>query len=196
MLLALAAWAHAPMANATITAGNVTPTETGNGGCSLDSSTADLNVCTNADITYKFERSTKGKPDTAVQYVSTLPQVGGVTVAVWKALPPECTGPGSGITDGGRTLTCNIPGPIPAGTDFTFAQATVLGTAPNGTTIPNPITTFSSPETAAPVPATPISGPVTVLAKPQYDLHKHGLRTIAYPGPNGEPGYLLVYDIS
>lgn len=180
---------------ATIVSANVTPVGTGNGRCALDASTTDLDVCTSADITYKFERTTTGEPDASITYTSTLPQVGGVTVAVWKELPPTCSGAGSGISSDGLTLTCIIPGPLPAGTDFKFAQATVLSTTPNGTVIPNPSTVFSSPQTPSPLVAESISGPVRVLAKPTYDLQKKGLRAIPYPGPSGESGFLLVYHV-
>ncbi|MGG6461666.1 prealbumin-like fold domain-containing protein [Solilutibacter silvestris] len=184
-----------PAVFAAITSANVSYVVTGNGGCDLDTSSSDNKVCTNANITYKFERSNDSAADAPMTYVSTLPTAGGQPVADWRQLPPECTGAGSGISPDGQTLTCVITTPPAPGTNFTFAQATVRGTTPNGAVIPTPTTTFSSAVTPS-IAANNVSGPVTVLAQPRYDAVKEGARTIPYKGPAGEDGYLLVYAVS
>ncbi|RZA37434.1 MAG: DUF11 domain-containing protein [Lysobacteraceae bacterium] len=184
-----------PLARATIIGGSVqtgtTIAPTGDGLCSLDPSPTDMNVCTNGQVTYSLEFVGNGG-DNPVTLTSQLP-VG----AVWEVLPPSCSGPGSGISADGRTLTCVYPGPVAAGTVRILPTARISGALANGTQLPAPVTTFTSPQTPAPVAATDLSGPLTVLAKPSYDLIKatHSSPLQSYPGPNGEAGYLLRYSI-
>src|SRR5688572_3562164 len=110
--------------------------------CSLDPATADLNVCTNDTLIYNIEYVTSGG-DSALTVVSTLPTCTAVTpgcpangvIAVWESLPPQCDGPGSGISVDGLTLTCVRNGPINAGTARILPIVRVLGTTPNGATI-------------------------------------------------------------
>ena len=164
---------------------------TGDGLCSLDPSITDMKVCTNGQVTYSLEFVGTGG-DNPVTMTSQLP-VG----AVWEALPPSCSGAGSGISADGRTLTCVYPGPVAAGTLRILPTARISGALANGTQLPAPLTTYTSPQTPAPVTATDLSGPLTVVAKPSYDLIKatHSAPLQSYPGPNGEAGYLLRYSI-
>ena len=68
-MLAFAMFTYAPAAMAEITSANVSHTVTGNGGCDLDTSNADDNICTNANITYKFERTNDDAGDAPITYV-------------------------------------------------------------------------------------------------------------------------------
>ena len=195
LVVSLLTFGVLPLARATIIGGSVQTgtaiAPTGDGLCSLDPSTTDMNVCTNGQVTYSLEFVGNGGDD-PVTLTSQLP-VG----AVWEALPPSCSGPGSGISADGRTLTCVYPGPVAAGTVRILPTARISGALANGTQLPAPATTIASPQTPAPVAATDLSGPLTVLAKPSYDLIKatHSSPLQGYPGPNGEAGYLLRYSI-
>jgi uncharacterized repeat protein (TIGR01451 family)/fimbrial isopeptide formation D2 family protein len=133
---------------------------------------------------------------------STLPLVSGRKVAVWDALPPTCTGPGSLISPDGLTLTCNV-GDIDrtaAGPDGTGAYAgallaqvksTVYGA--NGDQITNvPVSVSSDNCTAVDLP--PQTFPVVeISARQKVDFRKDSSLSQSAYSYNGVPGYLLSY---
>ena len=170
--------------------------------CTLDPAVADLNVCTNDTLIYNIEYVTSGG-DSSLMIVSTLPTCTAATsgcpangiMAVWESLPPQCTGAGSAISADGLTLTCVRPGPIGAGTARILPVVRVLGSTPNGASLPTPVTSVTTPETVTLVAATSTSGPVTVRAQPAFDLQKtvSGMRYMK--GPDGvTDGWVIPFD--
>ncbi|WP_158253550.1 MULTISPECIES: SdrD B-like domain-containing protein [unclassified Pseudoxanthomonas] len=202
LLLVLAPGAHAAVTSAIVGTGTTQAPTGSTPLCSLDPAAADLNVCTNDTMIYNIEYSTNGG-DSALTIVSTLPTCTAATpgcpangiMAVWESVPPQCAMPGSSISPNGLTLTCVRTGPINAGTARILPIVRILGTTPNGASIPTPITTVTTPETAVPVPAVPTSGPVTVRAQPAFDLYKGRGRMTYSKGPDGvTDGWILPFD--
>lgn len=156
--------------------------------CALDGSLTNLTLCTNDVATYNIEYASNGG-DSSLTIVSTLPTCTVATIgcptngifAIWDALPLQCDGPGSGISADGLTLTCVRNGPVDPGTARILPQVRILGNTPNGTLLPSPITTVTTPEMGGVLfPAIP-AGTVNVVAQPAYDLAK----TLPSQGPLG-----------
>lgn len=148
--------------------------------CPLDPATADLNVCTNDTLIYSIEYVTSGG-DASISIASTLPKCSPATtpgcpadgiIATWGALPLQCNGAGSGVSADGLTLTCNVNGPVSAGTARILPIVNIDPDAPDGATLPSPVTTVTSPQTPVPIVPAPLSGPVTVQAQAAFDLVK------------------------
>jgi hypothetical protein len=177
----------------TCTAGGTAHTP-GNDACAADSV-----VRNNDTFVYRFNfRVRTGESENNVTFTSTLPQVGGQTIAVWDGLPAQCSGGGS-ISPDGRTLVCNI-GNIDRTTSGDLSSALLAPVKVNilgreGNTIGGalnqvPVNVVSSdcgaannPQQLAPV--------VAVSARPKADFRKdvfYAQQAITY---NGQPGYLV-----
>ena len=157
-------------------------------------------VRTNDAFEYLVTFSTSGG-DNNVTFVITLPKGdvaprSGQAVARWSYLPQQCTGTGSNISADGQTLTCNVGTVASVGTRSFYANATVLATTPNATTIAPPtIVTTSDAGTASAPTQMPI--PLKVAAAPYYDMviqtshqgspRAYGLNVAG--GPNNEAGF-------
>jgi hypothetical protein len=97
----------------------VTPGDDYCAGGTTNNATGDFVIRTNDSgvATLKYTINAGVKIDNYT-IVSTIPQTGatgatssrpaGLDIAVWTGLPPFCSGPGSAISNGGRTLTCNL----------------------------------------------------------------------------------------
>jgi SdrD B-like domain len=173
----------------TCTVGNTSHTA-GNDACNIDS------VVRNNDVyayAFNFRIPAGGREDN-ITFTSTLPQVGGQTIAVWDGLPGQCTG-GGAVTNGGRTLTCNI-GTRDQSASGSLASAllaqvkvTILGRNGNQiTNVPVNVTTddcsaANNPQQTAPV--------VEVSARPKADVRKDVFYNQTAITVGGVPGYLV-----
>jgi large repetitive protein len=168
----------------------------GNDACNTDSV-----VRNNDTYIYRFNyRLRSGESEDNITFTTTLPQVGGVTIATWDGLPFQCSGAGSAITNGGRTLTCNIGTIDRTGGAGDLTQALLASVKVNifgrdGNQIssaanPMPVSVVSSDCTAG--NNAPQNAPVVeVSARPKVDYRKdvfYGQEAITY---NGTPGYLV-----
>jgi hypothetical protein len=178
-----------PVPDACVTDNNAVYTP-GNDACG-----ADLIVRSNDTITYQMQYVTSGA-DT-VTIVSNLP--GPPELADWVSVPPQCTGAGSAISNGGQRLTCVIAVTSSASQSI-LPQAKVRGTNANGTPIPMPATTVSGATPGNTLNANAGFGstvlPVRVSSAPLYDLEK-SYGSMAYvTGPNGTtPGWLISWSL-
>lgn len=174
------------------------------GGPGNDISDTDAVVRTHDFVDFRVTYSTDGG-DTNARLVLALPtgdiapEVGN-PIATWEFVPPFCTA-GSSISADGQTITCelgNVTNPQSQAIDF---RARVLGSAPNGTSIPMDGTRgssiiFESDDQPTITPAVP---PTTALvsAAPRWELNANrswsGYRQ--FSGPSGEPGVIFSANI-
>ncbi|MDO4725044.1 MAG: hypothetical protein Q4A97_09830, partial [Comamonadaceae bacterium] len=106
-------------------------------------------VRTNDEVHYRVAISTHPQPDSNVKIVSALPAGG---FAEWLALPSQCTGAGSAISDDKQTLTCVLPSIAASTTENVILRAFVRGSATkNGDVLQAPTTTLTSAAVTAPL---------------------------------------------
>jgi len=168
-----------------------------------DPCATDLIVRTNDDVTYNIQYVTSGADTVTIK--SVLPLNGATPIADWKAVPPQCTGGGSGISPDGQTLTCVISVTASA-TASILPQATVRGTMANATSFPIPSTTVTGAGGGnfnANLQPGSTTTPVTVSAAPLYDVSKHNnisptnIATSWAKGPDGvTDGWLFNFDVA
>jgi uncharacterized repeat protein (TIGR01451 family) len=140
--------------------------------------------------------------------VSTIPQTGstgasstrpaGLDIAVWTGLPPFCSGPGSAISNGGRTLTCNLGTIDRTGlgqqTIAIPAPFKISGRALNGETFALQSTESSSggSEGVCSVQPTVAAQPLVVSARPKIDV-KTSIANYSPTTLGGVQGYYMDY---
>ncbi|GHG10013.1 hypothetical protein GCM10017783_23130 [Deinococcus piscis] len=127
-------------------------------------------VRTNDTFTYNVSLTAAGV-ESGIVITATLPTVDGKAVAVWPALPAYCMAGGSSISVDRLTVTCALDTIGQAGSNTAtdvLLTAQVLSTAANGTVIPAPQITVTSPQ-GVPASST-VPQPVTVSAAPFYDV--------------------------
>jgi uncharacterized repeat protein (TIGR01451 family)/fimbrial isopeptide formation D2 family protein len=172
----------------------------GNDACATDNV-----VRTNDTYIYRFDYRVQagGKAENVV-FRSTLPLVGGRKVAVWDGVPPQCSGTSitSEITDGGRTLTCDIGTVDRTGTGaeasalLAQVKTTVYGANNDpisGVTTSVTTTGATACTTADNPPVTPPT--VSISAKQKTDFRKDVAPGQSAITVGGVPGYLVQYYI-
>jgi uncharacterized repeat protein (TIGR01451 family) len=144
--------------------------------------------------------------------VVTIPQTGqpgvtstraaGLDMATWQGIPSACTGAGTAISNGGRTLTCNLGTIDATGGQITVAvpaSMKVSARALNTETFALQSTETSSGGTAGVCAATaPVaSQALTVSARPKIDIKTtvQSYFPVTYTPPGGvaTQGYFLDY---
>ena len=129
---------------------------------------------------------------------STIPQVAGKTVAVWTGVPAACVGPGSALSDGGRTLVCNL-GTITRGAgegDLTAAIVPVMrfnGLGLNGERVL--VNSSLSTDSCAAAPKVADLTALEISSKPKVDMKADVLQSKDPFQLNGVPGYLVSFYI-
>lgn len=176
-----------------------------------DASTGDFVIRTNdvgvATLKYTFNAGVKHDNYTIV---ATIPQTGqagatstraaGLDIATWQSLPSACSGAGSAISNGGRTLTCNLGTVDRTGlgqlTVAVPAAFHVSQRALNNETFALNSSESSSGGSAGACAAQPISTSqaLTVSARPKIDI-KTEFNQVSSTTLNGVPGYYVDYSV-
>ncbi len=180
-----------------------------------DVSPGDQVIRTNDDLTYFVQMNTSSTA--AATYVLTLPNCDaaanagvmgcspGKLLAAWQALPPQCDGPGSGISADKQVLTCVR---TVSGLNSILPVARISPNAPNGASLPMLTMTATSADSGATVlTGTDTMPNVAISAAPRWDLSKGEAvgtlsnnsplagRGIFATGPAGEPGIVLSFPL-
>ncbi|PAT31764.1 hypothetical protein CLI92_04105 [Vandammella animalimorsus] len=159
-----------------------------------DSGPSNGRVRTNDEVHYQVAVSTDPQPDSNVTIVSVLP-VGGF--AEWLALPSQCTGAGSAISQDKQTLTCVLPSIAASTTENVILRAFVRGSVTkNGDTLQAPATTLTSAAVTAPLQPVSNANSIDITAAPFYDAvvemsYSGNPRAYGFSvsnGPNNEDG--------
>ncbi|PAT43989.1 hypothetical protein CK621_01885 [Vandammella animalimorsus] len=159
-----------------------------------DSGPSNGRVRTNDEVHYQVAVSTDPQPDSNVTIVSALPAGG---FAEWLALPSQCTGAGSAISQDKQTLTCVLPSIAASTTENVILRAFVRGSVTkNGDTLQAPATTLTSAAVTAPLQPVSNANSIDITAAPFYDAvvqmsYSGNPRAYGFSvnnGPNNENG--------
>ncbi|PAT36519.1 DUF11 domain-containing protein [Vandammella animalimorsus] len=159
-----------------------------------DSGPSNGRVRTNDEVHYQVAVSTDPQPDSNVTIVSALPAGG---FAEWLALPSQCTGAGSAISQDKQTLTCVLPSIAASTTENVILRAFVRGSVTkNGDTLQAPATTLTSAAVTAPLQPVSNANSIDITAAPFYDAvvqmsYSGNPRAYGFSvnnGPNNEDG--------
>ncbi len=164
-------------------------------GAGFDTSATNGLVRTHDQVLYRVSLSTSGSMSNGRLQLVLPRAADGSLIAEWSYIPKECSSASVLSTDR-QTLDCRLSNTNASGTQAVEFAATILGSTPNGASLPAPSLTVSSTETPQIAPlGTPPS--VAVSAAPFYDIvvqtSFQGM-PMAYGftagnGPNGEDGF-------